>query len=236
MPQLNPAIVQEVFNEINNVSQDFETYGQTRARLSPSSLLTSWVIADLLEDQDVEDEAQRNINNNTSHTPFSFNNREFKSILNLGDVQRKYGAQLSNGANTKVVSSDAYLLNAQRKERENVTGINLTTSVPQSKLVSISRPYFVSGSRPSIIALQHYNNGKPVVRYARMKPTAYSATQLRNAMISQRQKIRFTPQVKFTNMSTQRVGGVSVDCKHSHSNDIHEVRNVGDEERKQKQD
>ena len=174
-------------------------------------MLTSWVVADLLEDQVAQEEAQRNINNNMSHTaPYTQNNREFRSILNLEDLQRKYGTKLQNGAETNVVSSDAYLRSAGFRNMENSTSVHTKASVPQRKLVNLSN-HCISSSRSGIVALQHYDNGRSVVRYARVKPGAYSAAQLR--LLGQRQKMRFTPQVGFTELASRAVNEERVENK-----------------------
>ena len=167
-------------------------------------MLTSCVIADLLEDQVVQEEAGRNINNNMSQTvPYTYSNRGFRSILNLEDLKRKYGTQLQSGAETNVVSSDAYARNAGFRNMENgAASIQSKVSVPQKKFVNLSN-HCISGSRAGVVALQHYDNGRPVVRYARVKPGAHSTAHLR--LLGQRQRMRFTPQVRFTGLTSRNV-------------------------------
>ena len=160
----------------------------------------------------MQEEAGRNTNNNMSQTaPYAYSNREFKSILNLEDLKRKYATKLQRGAETNVVSSDSYARTAGFRNMESVNTSNQSkVSVPQKKFVNLSN-HCISGSRSGVVALQHYDNGRPVVRYTRVKPAAYSAAQLR--LLGQRQRMRFTPQVRFNGLASRKVDEATVENK-----------------------
>ena len=159
-------------------------------------MLTSWVINDLLDDQAAQENVQRNTNNNRSQTTYTYDNREFRSILNLEDIQRKYGAKVNLEqdlvSDSKAESGDMPTTSA---EKENNARNLVKAIVPQNRIMNKTNPYILPGSRSGIIAVQHYDNGKPVVRFARVKPSAHSAAQIR--LMNQRQKLRFSPQLRF---------------------------------------
>ena len=161
------------------------------------------MIADLLEDQIRQETAQKNTNNNRTHNTSTNKNREFKSILNLADLQRKYGPTANLKPNTdpdQSASTDSTNTHSVRAESVHNFGQKLKSSMPKNQFVNLSSPYLVSGSRAGIIAVQHFNNGVPVVRYARVNPT----TQAR--IMNQCQKRRINPQVRFLETTTKIPG------------------------------
>ena len=183
------------------------TNDQKNARTSPSSILTSWVIADLLEDQKRQETVQKNTNNNRSQYISTGKNRELKSILNIADVRRKYGQtpsscpNLEHSQNGSTQSLDTRSLHPEHAS----TGDTPHNTVPEDQFVNMSSPCLVTGTRPGIIAVQHFDNGVPVVRYARVNPI----TQAR--ILNQYKKLRFGSNARCPETQTKHSEEANVD-------------------------